>query len=183
VRKNRTCTGYRNEQDLIFKNETTIVVRRAKRKSDEHSPTSRPALHVLAVQQPSRAASVDDEATAHFFAHYNEKYFPCKDKQLAESGFDYITPIFLQDMASGGPMPEIVRACGLAGLANLKNSPVLLRVAKEKQVKVLRQLNEQLQNSETASSYSSILTCLMLTLFEVSWARLTLCSGNQWLMS
>lgn len=169
MRKNRTCTGYRNEQDLIFKNETTIVVRRAKRRSPDLSPSDRSALQLLEVQQPSRSAAVDDEATAHFFAHYNEKYFPCKDRQLAENGLDYITPIYLQDMATGGPMPEIVRACGLAGLANLKNSPALLRVAKEKQVRVLRQLNSQLQNSETASSYSSILTCLMLTLFEVSW--------------
>jgi hypothetical protein len=171
VRKNRPCTGYRSEQDLIFKNETTIVVRRAKRKSDEHSPTRRTGFPSVAVQQPSRGASVEDEAVAHFFAHYNERYFPSNDQQNAQNGFDYVTPIFLQDMVSGGPMPDIVRACGLAGLANMRNCPELLTAAKEKQVKVLRQLNEQLRNAETASSYSSILTCLMLTLFEVRFAH------------
>jgi hypothetical protein len=117
--------------------------------------------------QPSRLAAADDEAISHFFAHYNEKFFASAGQPHAAGGFDYILPVFLQDMASGGPIPEIIRASGLAALGNMKGSPELLVAARGKQVKVLRQLNQQLQNPRTALSDSSILTCIMLGVFEV----------------
>lgn len=125
----------------------------------------------MTAQQPSRIASVDDEAILHFFAHYNEKFFAAEGQQHPAGGFDFVMPVFQQDAISGGPIPEIVRASGLAALGNMKGSPDLLVAARAKQVKVLRHLNQQLQNPQKALSDSSILTCIMLGVFEVRAPR------------
>lgn len=119
------------------------------------------------ILQPSRMAALNDEAVAHFLAHYNEKFFAAEGSQHPEGGFDYILPVFERDMAAGGPIPEIIRAAGLAALGNMKNSQELLVTARAKQGNVLRALNQQLQDPKTAFSDSSILTCIMLGVFEV----------------
>ncbi|KAF1997034.1 hypothetical protein P154DRAFT_622822 [Amniculicola lignicola CBS 123094] len=170
IRKGRECSGYRNEQDLLFRNETIHVVRRAKQKSEEARESSVPmenaAVRSLQLQRPSRGVTVDDEALAHFFAHYNEKFFSV-DGHHHKGGLDYVLPVYQQDLVSGGPVPEIIKAIGLAALGNLKGMPELLTAARAKQVTVLRQLNEQLQNRDTALSDSSTMTCVLLGTFEI----------------
>jgi hypothetical protein len=155
----------------MFRNETTLVVRKANRSSDEQSMQSfaseYTASQSLHSQQPSRSAVMGDEGVMHFFAHYNEKFF-ASDQQHGRGGFDYVLPVYQRDMLSGGPVPEIVRASGLAAIGNMTGSPELRVTARAKQVKVLRQLNEQLQDPRTALSDSSILTCILLSVFEVS---------------
>ncbi|KAF2648901.1 hypothetical protein K491DRAFT_223155 [Lophiostoma macrostomum CBS 122681] len=172
VRKNRVCTGYRNEQDLLFRNETKLVMRKAQRKNDGTDSASSmfadqllQCQDLMHYQHPSRGAAVEEEAVLHFFANYNEKFF-LSDSEGGQGGFDYLLPVFQEDMNSGGPIPEIIRANGLAALGNAKGCPELLVAARAKQVKVLRQLNKRLQDPATSLSNSSILTCLMLGVFE-----------------
>ncbi|KAF2731880.1 hypothetical protein EJ04DRAFT_578770 [Polyplosphaeria fusca] len=168
MRKGRPCHGYRTEIDRIFVHQTGIVkakVRQSSRDLDgTDAPTDGSAMQLLA-RQPSRLAAVEDEAIHHFFAHYNEKFFAAEGQQ-SHGGFDYILPVYEKDLLSGGPVPEIVKASGLAALANMKASPELLTAAKATQVKVLRQLNDQLHDTRTALSDSSILTCIMLGIYE-----------------
>ncbi|KAF2260637.1 hypothetical protein CC78DRAFT_536295 [Lojkania enalia] len=172
VRKGKVCFGYRNEQDLLFRNETSLVLRKAKRRNDESgsasssSTSSADSLAVLlSVRSPSRRAAVGDEAIYHFFAHYNEKFFAASGQEN-QGGFDYILPVFKQDIISGGPLPEIIKANGLAALGNVKGAPELLTAARAAQSKVLGRLNQQLQDPKKALSDSSILTCILLAVFE-----------------
>lgn len=118
------------------------------------------------IQQPSRKAVLHDEAVSCFFAHYNERFF--SDTGLLTQGFDYMTPVFQADSARGGPAEDVVTACGLAALGNMKGSPELLAAARARQVKVLNKLNQQLQDPKMALSDSSALTCLLLSTFEVN---------------
>ncbi|KAF2111274.1 hypothetical protein BDV96DRAFT_582818 [Lophiotrema nucula] len=172
VRKGRACTGYRNEQDMLFRNETPLVVRRATRRrtaargtaGDEVAMSFPIDPQLLATQQPSRIAAIDDEATNHFFAHYNEKFFAPEVQR--NGGFDYIQPVYQQDLATGGPVPDIVKAAGLAGLGNVSGSQELIDAARQKQNGVIRKLQHQLQNPRTISSDSTILTCILLGVFE-----------------
>jgi hypothetical protein len=174
------CTGYRNEQDLLFRNETKLVMRKAQRRNDGTDSPSSSAfadelMHyqdLMHYQHPSRRAAVEEEAVLHFFANYNEKYF-LSDSEGSQGGFDYLLPVYQEDMNTGGPIPEIIRANGLAALGNAKGSPELLVAARAKQVKVLRQLNKQLQDPAASRSNSSILTCLMLGVFEVRPMRVS----------
>lgn len=108
-----------------------------------------------------------DEAVAHFFAHWNEKFYASQD-EYSIRGFDYIRPVYDEDARRAGPVPEIIHAVGLAALGNTKCAPHLLVQARQKQVQVLGRLHQQLQDPMTALSDSSILTCILLSLFEVS---------------
>jgi hypothetical protein len=120
------------------------------------------------MQQPSRAASVDDEAIAHFFTEYNYIYFASDGPNRLGNGVDCVLPIFRQDASSGGPMATIVLACGLAALGNVHGSRDLVMAARGKQALVLGQLRRQLSDPKTAVSDSSILTSITLGIFEVS---------------
>ncbi|KAF2685415.1 hypothetical protein K458DRAFT_24221 [Lentithecium fluviatile CBS 122367] len=180
IRKNRECTGYREEQDIVFKNETPQVVRktRLKKKHPQPTPAATPAEHSFAqqypsvlVQRPSRRVGLNNEAVLHFLGHYNEKFFASFGRT---GGVDYMTPVFQSDTARGGPVAEIITACGLATLGAMKGSPDLVTAARVRQTKVLRLLQQQLQDPNTALTNSSVLTCLFLSSFEV-----VSCSGPQ----
>ncbi|KAF2705801.1 hypothetical protein K504DRAFT_84295 [Pleomassaria siparia CBS 279.74] len=169
VRKNRICSGYRDAQDMIFVNETMLVVRKAKRRAED---LPRPSVSVdhsirdmLQKQQPSRRASLDNEAMMHFFSNYNKKFFPRNSQSHGDDGLDYMLPLYQKDSITGGPVSEIIRASGLAALGN-RGNPKLLIEARAKQVKVLGQLNKLLQDPKTAYSESTLLTCVLLGAFE-----------------
>lgn len=155
---------------MVFVNETNLVVRKASRRTDYQPQPSfsvdRFILDMLNMQQPSRRAALDDEAMMHFFENYNKKFFLAEGRH-GERGFDYMLPLYEKDSITGGPVSEIIRASGLAAMGN-KGNPRLLIAARAKQVKVLRQLNQQLQNPKTAFSESTLLTAVMLGVFEAS---------------
>ncbi|KAF1969379.1 hypothetical protein BU23DRAFT_240234 [Bimuria novae-zelandiae CBS 107.79] len=170
LRKNRMCFGYRNEQDMVFRNETGLVISKVRKSGDgeERSLQNENAFATLdlstLVQHPSRRATLQDEAMMYWLANFNEKFFSSSSE--LPMGFEYLLPVYRDDLARGGPTVEIIKACGLASLGNSKGAPDLLRAARVMQLKVLGQLNEQLQNPEHALSDSSVLTCLLLSSFE-----------------
>lgn len=123
------CFGYRNEQDLVFRNETGLVIRKVKQKkkdaaSDDSttmttttSPSSDDSdrdmfanLDLTAlVRHPSRRATLQDEAIMHWLGNFNERFF--SSSQELEAGFEYALPIYHGDLARGGPAVEIINAC------------------------------------------------------------------------
>jgi len=154
---------------MVFRNQTGSVIRKVNRgavaQPAEPSEDVVPPLDIAAlVHHPSRRATLQDEAIMHWLANYNERSFAAAADLVG--GFQYIVPIYEADSVRGGPAAEIINACGLAALGNAKNAPDLLHAARVKQVKVLRHLNEQLQDPELAMSDSSLLTCLLLSSFE-----------------
>ena len=116
MRKNRMCFGYRNEQDMVFRNETGLVIRKVKRKTsagDEGSPEEEDAFATLdlsaLVQHPSRRATLQDEAIMHWLANFNERFFTSSTD--LPTGFEYILPVYRSDLERGGPAVEIIQAC------------------------------------------------------------------------
>jgi hypothetical protein len=110
------CFGYRNEQDMVFRNETGLVIRKVKRKNtdDETAPRMNEGAFAmmgvgLLVQHPSRRATLQDEAIMHWMANFNERFFSSGTQ--AEGGYEYIQPIYQSDLARGGPAVEIINAC------------------------------------------------------------------------
>jgi len=169
VRKKRACTGYRQEEDIVFRTETPQIVKKAKAKktlglvtaADERSFALR--YPSLLAQKPSRRADLDNEAVLHFMVHYDERFFYGRT-----GGVDYLTPVLEADSARGGPVADIITACGLATLGSMKNCPDLVMQANVRKTKVLRQLQTQLQDPQQALTNSSVLTCLFLGSLEVS---------------
>lgn len=110
------CFGYRNDQDMAFRNETGLVIRKVKRKltadqSARHSIEDSFATLDLGalVQHPSRTATLQDEAIMHWLANFNERFFSTNPK--LEAGFEYILPVYRSDLARGGPIVDIINAC------------------------------------------------------------------------
>ena len=109
------CFGYRNEQDMVFRNETGLVIRKGKRKGtdDESTPSDADAFATLdlgaLVQHPSRRATLQDEAFMHWLANFNERFFSSSPDM--EAGFEYILPVYRTDLSRGGPAVDIINAC------------------------------------------------------------------------
>ncbi|CAI6307209.1 unnamed protein product [Periconia digitata] len=164
IRKSRVCSGYRNETDLLFKNETPAVVQRTKRKNTQGGDNTAFQLMTVPPQQPSRRAVINDEAIVHYLGLYNDKVIAASGP--LEGGFDYLTSVIQADLRTGGPVAEMAMACGLASLGNSTGSVELVRTARVKHLKVLQQLSKQLQDKDLALSDSSITTCILLAAFE-----------------
>lgn len=116
------CFGYRNEQDMVFRNETGLIIRKVKRKSSDGesstssgSPFDEDAFAPLElsalVAHPSRRATLQDEAIMHWMANFNEKFFSSSSVENLQAGFEYIMPIYQRDLERNGPAVEIVHAC------------------------------------------------------------------------
>ena len=105
-------------------------------------------------------AALQDEATLYFFANYSDQLFP-GDGYANENG---MFQLYQKESVNNGSIAEIIRAIGMAALGNKGNHQLLI-TARAKQLKVLGQLNKQLQTGVTRST---LLTCLLLASFEVS---------------
>ncbi|KAF2814622.1 uncharacterized protein BDZ99DRAFT_181049 [Mytilinidion resinicola] len=158
LKASRECFGYRNEQSLIFRDETRKVVRKARGSSSTLSPsTPETSPSTLAIITPSRL--IEDDAASFFFFHY-----VLKEPAFANGLYDFLPTLYSQ--GSSAVFQDIVTATGLAGLANLKRSPTLMHAARAKHSTALRTVNASLQNQQTATSDSTLMAVLLLGLFE-----------------
>ncbi|PVH97351.1 hypothetical protein DM02DRAFT_658362 [Periconia macrospinosa] len=167
--KNRVCTGYRKETDLLFKNETPALVQRTRRRQfqGDHDAVTFQVARVSPphFSQPSRRAVINDEAVVHYLGLYNDKVIAASGP--LQAGYDYITVVIQGDLRRGGPVAEMAMACGLASIGNSTGSGELLRTARVKQLNVIQQLSRQLQDKDLALSDSSITTCILLATYEL----------------
>lgn len=181
IRVGRDCPGYRDEQALMFRDETVKVAGRVEaRKKDRSasppdvaalarsrrtSPDSPGTLILLTRQSLSRSPvrTIEDEAINFFFYHY-----VIQDHQYAKGLFDFLPNLYQRAVATNEPLGEIVKASGMAGIANLKRSSDIEADARAKQTIVLRSVNLSLQNPGKAISDSTMMAVLLLGLFEVS---------------
>jgi hypothetical protein len=170
---------------MVFRVETPQVGRKTKHPQKHKqarppsTPTATSSKHSLALQYPSvtsqtpsRRVGLNDEAVLHYLGHYNDKFNNSFGRTTA---VDCLTPVLQSDAARGGPVADIITACGLATLGTMTGTPDLMTAARVRQTKVLRQLQKQLQDPNTALTNSSVLTCLSLASFEVCRACCAVC--------
>ncbi|KAF2501011.1 hypothetical protein BU16DRAFT_449975 [Lophium mytilinum] len=177
LKASRECFGYRDEQSMIFRDETRKVMQKARGRnfelSGKHSKPTSPESHI-ATQEPSHSTPetslmtlafltpshfVEDDAASFFFYHY-----VLKEPAFANGLYDFLPTLYSQ--GSSAVFQDIVTATGLAGLANLKRSSTLMHAARAKHSTALRSVNASLQNPETATSDSTLMAVLLLGLFE-----------------
>ena len=122
---------------------------------------------------PSRRAAVHEEALRHFLANYNEKVVLSDQDARGGQVLDYLSLLYSKDLRFGGLIPDIVCACGLAGMSNLYNDRKLQVAARKMQNNVMRELKKRLSHPTATLTDSSVLTCLLLAAFEVRSAYQT----------
>ncbi|KAI9852075.1 MAG: hypothetical protein M1838_001872 [Thelocarpon superellum] len=174
------CPGYRDQLDLAFRDESAEVARKVAAKADpgpvassrtaESSSTSKrrtdpngllallrqhdEASAIFAAQRVPSLSTLDDQATAFFYAHY---LIPG-----ADLGGPTRAPSELDETVLAS-----IRAVGLAGLSRPALAPGGLHVETAKRyVNAIRRTNVALRDAEQVKKDSTLLATMMLGVFE-----------------
>jgi len=177
LRAKRECPGYRSQGDLIFRDESTNVVRKFKAKEARKQaalelslPVSVPAeedrsLEIVRQQDPhlssfQLAPTVDDLATGFFISNY------VIDNTHPARG--YLDPI--ETMPRFGHFDEGLLSCmkavGLAGFAHASHAPHLMKNARYQYVRALQSTNAALRDPVSVKKDSTLLSIMILGIFE-----------------
>lgn len=186
AKSRRQCPGYKDEFDLVFRNETQATERRARRASKkaltqktttEKSDSSSPELEVSPtfsddIKSPLEQAvvsslnvPVEHQATCHFIANFI--LLPSE----GDRGFmDFIIPLLKQD--SSGHLQHAFNACSIAYLNNRGGMGGRFSdKALHEYTKALNGTNAALRSTDSQLSDSTLAAVLLLGLFESITAK------------
>lgn len=177
----RTCPGYRDQQDLVFRDENNRTINRAlkaKARSDlaankrsdgilneltEKAVVSQsPRLQDINFSVPgSLLPPIRDQANWFFFNNYH----------VAESGFykGHFTdlPLIISQVGEGEALSKAISSIGLASLSNIRNDPRAHESSRREYVSALRLINTALGDPVEVKKDHTILAVMLLGLYEV----------------
>lgn len=179
----RVCPGYRPLGDVLFKDVTTNVIRKAKAgearakaasrapsqalqgELDDDDAESASNLEVVMQQDSpltcsSLVPTVDERATSFFVANY----------VVASNGptrghLDYLADIYRHQSLDEGLISSM-KAVGLAGFAHTTHAPYLIRNARHQYGKAIQHTNRALKSPVDAKKDVTLLTIIILGIFE-----------------
>lgn len=180
------CEGYRNKIDLLFRNQTEDVAVRAQggklnQKSISGIPRKHPSPLAVQISTGSERAGsstssrpqcllpktlwlrVEDQATCFFFSKYGTRQRSEQRLNL----YEYLPELYNLDTKNGS-LHCIITAIGLAGLSHHSNNPELLLASTASYNLALSHTNHALRQLMTASSDQTLISILLLGLYEAS---------------
>ena len=123
-------------------------------------------LQVVASKStPPRGLSVPLEDQATYFFFYN---FVSQDPASLQT-YSHVMPTVYKQSSSFNALPNIIEAIGLAGVSNIRQAPQLMAAASIKYARALRAITASIQDSKEASTDQTLITVMLLGLFEVSY--------------
>ncbi|KAF2878595.1 hypothetical protein BDV95DRAFT_534098 [Massariosphaeria phaeospora] len=151
------CPGYRDTLDQNFRDETESVIKRAEKRHDPANSTA----DVIRFESTSPSISLftltpsmDDVAVTNFMSSY-----------IPGSHYDYLPSMY--GLASwDSALSSTVRATAMVYLSQELCRLDLMHVARRTYVKALLETNGALAHPSTASSNSTLVSVLLLGLFE-----------------
>lgn len=180
ARMHAKCPGYRDALDQNFRDETESVVKRAKKSykkpelgdAEQQAPVRHDLIDLTAnvihfeSSPPSMSQifmltpSMDDVAVTNFMSSY-----------IPGSHYDYLP--WMYGLASPeSALSSTVQATAMAFLSQELCQADLMRIARRTYAKALRKTNEALVHHYTASSNSTLVSVLLLGLFEsLTWTH------------
>ncbi len=195
AKSRRQCPGYKDEFDLVFRNETQATERRARRASrkvsvqkedrqslEEAGPsTGTVSVFSDSIRSPveqtvaaSLSLPVEQQANCYFVSN-----FVLMPKPGCNRGFlNYLVPLLKQD-GKENHLQHAFNACSLALLNNRAGSGGKLgeKVFSEYS-KALSGTNAALRDVEGQKADSTLAAVLLLGMFEVSYVHRILQTGN-----
>lgn len=189
-RAHRECPGYRDEQDAVFRNETSKVVTKAQagiawensKLLTQIIPTelirdcnvrnvSNPTMDISAapvqmvecstIAMRGLSIPLEDEATYYFFHNF------VSEDPASIAAYSHVMPTVYRQHSSFSALSKIIEAIGLAAISNLKQAPELMVAAGQKYARVLRAITASIQDSKEASTDQTLIAVMLLGLFEV----------------
>ncbi|KAN0090409.1 hypothetical protein V8E51_018988 [Hyaloscypha variabilis] len=177
-RAKRECPGYRAQGDLVFRDESSNVARKAKAKEAKKQralesaplsvspPLEEEASLELVQQKDSHlstlqlAPTIEDLAVGFFISNY------VIENNRPHRG--HLDPI--QDMTRVGELDEgllsSMKAVGLAGFAHASHAPHLVKNARYQYMRAIQSTNIALRDPESAKKDSTLMSIMILGIFE-----------------
>ncbi|KAK0122056.1 hypothetical protein ONS95_010320 [Cadophora gregata] len=192
IRAGRTCNGYRDPSDMIFRDESGDLKSRRhrlkisqfpkKERLGNMTPTAADSTGALIITgsdrspQPSSTTncqtlpvmclglgtSPGEQATCFFFQNY-----VFQQDFSFRGNFQYLLEIYEQEDVKDG-LADSVSALGLVGLAHFWGAPSILAFASAKYNSALLTISSQLRTIEGARSDQTMAAIMLLGLYETN---------------
>lgn len=94
--------------------------------------------------------------------------------------YQYLSTIYA-DQPVGFPLRQAVTALGLAGLSNFWKAPHIMAQANKAYCTALRLVNVSLGNIEEAKSDQTVVSIMLLALYEVLAHSISMAHSQSWL--
>ncbi len=185
-RAKRTCPGYRVPGDLIFRNESSSVVRKAKAKEEKlraRGAASKAVASRLVVRTKdsegedeealelvqredtslsllSLAPTLEDMATNYFVANY---VFGMDGP--SRGNLEYVPDVTRSGDVDDGLLYSM-QAVGLAGFAHFNRAPSLMANARYLYLKAIQETNRALKDPVGVKKDGTLLSIMILGIFE-----------------
>jgi hypothetical protein len=172
VRLRRRCPGYRDLNDLLFRNENEKVAHKVHSRSksgkqgDGHgilSDRSTPEATLILPETSKLLINItpnlNDQALGVFFQQYCSNFAGC---------LDYLYPLFERNFLRDDILTETAQCLGVAYLSSSHADARLMFEASRRYTSILGTLNSELSELSTARKDEMIVTVILLSLFEVS---------------
>ncbi|KAL7893566.1 hypothetical protein HDV64DRAFT_262430, partial [Trichoderma sp. TUCIM 5745] len=176
LRTGAVCGGYRDDLDLMFRDQTRQVIRRVNQaerrakspaaatqlvsKAMEAEPSGQPEeSKLLFTSTPS--VSITDQAVSFFFLN-----FVLTDPISGGGHFEYLPYIYdaiTRDLA----LPTAVAAIGMAGIANLRSNRHMLLAAHAQYLLAIKLTHAALVDETLRVQNQTLVSILLLALYEI----------------
>jgi len=176
-KSDRPCPGYRNLDDVRFRDESDRIIRKARQIGDTKSSSnstgsqnSRTTSGSSSLTSPMSPVSISfplslpitDLGANFFFTKYTFNEPP-----FSGSYHSWLTQSYLED----GPshcLRTVIEAVGMAGISNVSHTPQLASKAKEQYCNALAAMKKDLDDPALALADTTFLAAILLGLFEVT---------------
>lgn len=153
-----TCPGYRDEWDLVFRDQTDQTIKRTKEKMARSARTA----GANNMPPPARELSPSpDEIGINYFL----RTFVIGSQSSSRGYLNYIPSVYVND----GEHPTLVAslaAVGLVALANSTQQPELVNHARAKYLEAIHNVNTALASSSESIKDSTLMSVISLGMFE-----------------
>ncbi|KAF2175423.1 hypothetical protein K469DRAFT_610743 [Zopfia rhizophila CBS 207.26] len=196
LRIQKQCHGYRDPLNMMFKNESDIVARKARIRYQELSRARMPKLPSRHRSQPSDPESTSSSSRPSTWEFSNQQILKrsslsnleeltwelipsIEDQAIGFFFSNYVIPPTIVPRGQFDYLTELlnrpqtdrvlhtsVLAAGLAGLGNATKCPQIMKKAREEYVSALSMTNKALQSAQTAKKDSTLISVLMLGMYE-----------------
>ncbi|KAB8259669.1 hypothetical protein BDV32DRAFT_150093 [Aspergillus pseudonomiae] len=173
IRTCEECPGYRDEWDLVFRNQTDHTIKRSKQKRRQREDTSTLPRSYSSnpLSLPELSNSYDAIGVNYFLCNFVTNY-----RSSSRGYLSYIPADYVIDSQRSPMLVASMAAIGLVTLANTTGQPQLAKHARAKYSEAINQVNVALASPTESIKDSTLMTVISLGLFEhvsdfSSWAR------------
>ncbi|KAE8381939.1 hypothetical protein BDV26DRAFT_300438 [Aspergillus bertholletiae] len=173
IRTREECSGYRDEWDLVFRNQTDHTINRSR----ESGVKRRDKINFTrnGNTSPPRASSLSpshDAMGVNYFVHN----FVTNGQPSSRGYLNYIPAVYATQSRHCPMLMASMAAVGLITLANTTRQPQLVKHAHAKYAEAISQVNTALASPTESIKDSTLMSVISLGLFEhvsdfASWAR------------